>query len=79
MASKSWVLKQQKLDPVFFFWISVSNEFGCTTGLSRALRGKLEPESLIEHIHKWRLFYFCSVIVQISLPSLALEQEFFSI
>ena len=36
------------------------------------------PES-IDPIHKWRLFYFCSVIVQISLPSLALEQEFFSI
>ena len=26
-------------------------------------------------IHKWRLFYFCSVIVQIGLPRLALEQE----
>ena len=36
------------------------------------------PESL-DPIHKWRLFYFCSVIVQISLPSLALEREFFSI
>ena len=33
----------------------------------------------IDPIHKWRLFYFRSVIVQISLPSLALEQEFFSI
>ena len=33
----------------------------------------------IDLIHKWRLFYFCSVIVQISLPSLTLEQEFFSI
>ena len=32
----------------------------------------------IDPIHKWRLIYFCSVIVQISLPSLALEQEFFS-
>ena len=30
-------------------------------------------------IHKWRLFYFGSIIVQISLPSLTLEQEFFSI
>jgi len=30
-------------------------------------------------IHKWPLFYFCSVIVQISLPSLTLEQEFLSI
>ena len=30
-------------------------------------------------IHKWRLLYFRSVIVQISLPSLTLEQEFFSI
>ena len=27
----------------------------------------------IDPIHKWQLFYFCSVIVQISLPSLALE------
>ena len=34
---------------------------------------------LIDPIHKWQLFYFCSVIVQISLPGLALEQEFFSI
>ena len=33
----------------------------------------------IDPIHKWRLFYFCSVIVQISLPSLTLEQELFSI
>ena len=33
----------------------------------------------IDPIHKWRLFYFSSVIVQISLPSLALEHEFFSI
>jgi len=33
----------------------------------------------IDLIHKWRLFYFRSVIVQISLPSLTLEQEFFSI
>ena len=33
----------------------------------------------IDPIHKWRLFSFYSVIVQISLPSLALEQEFFSI
>ena len=33
----------------------------------------------IDPIHKWRLFYFCSIIVQISLPSLNLEQEFFSI
>ena len=30
-------------------------------------------------IHKWWLFYFCSVIAQIRLPSLALEQEFFLI
>ena len=30
-------------------------------------------------IHKWRLFYFCSVIVQISLPSLTLEQASFLI
>ena len=29
--------------------------------------------------HKLGLFYFGSVIVQISLPSLTLEQEFFSI
>ena len=36
-------------------------------------------EYVIDPIHKWRLFYFCSVIVQVSLPSLALEQEFFSI
>ena len=36
-------------------------------------------EYFIDPIHKCRLFYFCSVIVQISLPSLALEQEFFSI
>ena len=34
---------------------------------------------IIDPIHKWRLFYFCSVIVQISLPNIALEQEFFSI
>ena len=34
---------------------------------------------IIDPIHKWRLFYFCSVIVQISLPSLALEHELFSI
>ena len=27
----------------------------------------------IDPIHKWQLFYFCSVIVQISLPSLTLE------
>ena len=27
-------------------------------------------------IHKWWLFYFCSVIVQISLPGLTVEQEF---
>ena len=33
----------------------------------------------IDPIHKWRLFYFCSIIVQISLPSLTLEQEFFLI
>ena len=33
----------------------------------------------IDPIHKWWLFYFCSVIVQISLPSLTLEQELFSI
>ena len=32
----------------------------------------------IDPIHKWRLLYFCSVIVQISLLSLTLEQEFFS-
>ena len=31
----------------------------------------------IDPIHKWRLFYFCSVIVQISLPSLNLDQELF--
>ena len=36
-------------------------------------------EYVIDPIHKWWLFYFCSVIVQISLPSLTLEQEFFSI
>ena len=30
-------------------------------------------------IHKGQLFYFFSVIVQISLPSLTLEKEFFSI
>ena len=35
--------------------------------------------SHIDPIHKWQLFSFCSVIVQISLPSLTLEQEFFSI
>ena len=35
--------------------------------------------SIQDTIHKWQLFYFCSVIVQISLPSLILEQEFFSI
>ena len=33
----------------------------------------------IDPIHKWRLFSFYSVIVQISLPSLTLEQEFFSV
>ena len=33
----------------------------------------------IDHIHKWRLFNFCSVNVQISLPILTLEQEFLSI
>ena len=33
----------------------------------------------IDPIRKWRLFYICSVILQISLPSLTLEQEFFSI
>ena len=33
----------------------------------------------IDPIHKWWLFYFCSVIVQISLPGLTLEQQFFSI
>jgi len=33
----------------------------------------------IDLIHKWRLLYFRFVIVQISLPSLTLEQEFFSI
>ena len=36
-------------------------------------------QNLIDPIHKWRLIYFWSVIVQISLPSLAPEQEFFSI
>ena len=35
--------------------------------------------STIDPIHKWQLFYFCSVIVQISLPSLALGEEFFSV
>ena len=34
---------------------------------------------LIDLFHKWRLFYFRSVIVQITLPSLPLVQEFFSI
>ena len=33
----------------------------------------------IDPIHKWRLFYLCSVIEQISLPNLTLEPEFFSI
>ena len=33
----------------------------------------------IDPIDKWWLFYFCSVIVQISLPGLTLEQQFFSI
>ena len=33
----------------------------------------------IDPIHKWQLFYLCSTIVQISLPSLTLEQEFFSV
>ena len=35
--------------------------------------------SLKDPIHKWPLFYVYFVIVQISLPSLTLEQEFFSI
>ena len=34
---------------------------------------------IIDPIHKWRLFYFYSVIVQICLLSLTLEQELFSI
>ena len=33
----------------------------------------------VDPTHKWLLIYICSVIVQIGLPSLALEQEFFSI
>ena len=33
----------------------------------------------IDPIHKWRPFSVCLVIVQISLASLTLEQEFISI
>ena len=47
------------------------------TFLSFEAQEKLQ--NLIDPIHKWRLIYFCSVIVQISLPSLALEYEFFSV
>ena len=39
-------------------------------------RSAIRPVYLIQ---KWRLFYFCSSIVQISLPSRTLDQEFFSI
>ena len=39
----------------------------------------IKTNAIIDPIHKWRLFYFYSVIVQIRLPSLKLEQEFFSI
>ena len=39
----------------------------------------IDIQVTIDPIHKWRLFYFCSVIMQISVPSLALEQEYFSI
>ena len=48
------------------------------SGLSDLPANRFYSEK-IDPIHKWRLFYFCSVIVQISLPSLTLEQEFFSI
>ena len=38
-----------------------------------------KSSTCIDPIHKWRLFHFFSAIVQISLPSLTLEQEFFAI
>ena len=53
-----------------------------TCDVTRWTQNDVKSQNICAHInpiHKWPLFYFCSVIVQISLPSLTLEQEFFSI
>ena len=64
----------EQMDHQVAIKLSVENDTG-----DRAEKYEAILEQCIDPIHKWRLFYFCCVIVQISLPSLTLEQEFFLI